>query len=145
MGSFDLLSYHLMAEYTHLMEILFAARVTFTWNEQTRELFMHNRFNQAEQMVCIEASVDRTEQDIMTDRYTKSWIRRYAAAVCRLMLAEIRGKFSTLPGAGGGVTLNAGELRQAAQTEIDACLMDIEQYITDRPEEYGVGSTFLFG
>jgi hypothetical protein len=145
MGTFDLLSYHLMGEYTKLMEILFAGRVTYTWNEQTRELFLHHRFSMAEQMVAIEATIERTEQDIMSDRYANPWIRRYAAAMCRLMLAETRGKFSTLPGAGGSITLNAGELRQAAQQEIEACLQEIDDYIADKPDEYGMGAHFVFG
>lgn len=145
MGTFDLLSYHIMAEYTKLMEILFAARITFTWNEQSREIWLHHRFQHAEPVVCIEATSERTEQDIISDRYAKPWIRRYSAAVCRLMLSEIRGKFSSLPGAGGSISLNAGELRQSAQAEIEACIADIESYVVDKPEEYGVGTQFLFG
>lgn len=145
MGTFDLLSYHIMAEYTKLMEMLFAARLTFTWNEQTRELMIMNRFAMNERMVCIEATEERTEQDIMSDRYARPWIRRYAAATCRIMLAETRGKFSTLPGAGGGITLNAAELRQAGNAEIEACLQDIDSYIIDKPEEYGMGAHFTFG
>ena len=145
MGTFDLLSYHIMAEYTKLMEILFAARITFTWNEQTREIWLHHKFSQAEPVVCIEATEERTEQDIMSDRYAKPWIRRYAAGMCRIMLAEIRGKFSSLPGASGSITLNAGELRQTGQAEIQACLDEIDNYTADRPEEYGMGTTFLFG
>jgi hypothetical protein len=127
------------------MEILFAARITYTWDEQTRELHLHHRFPYHERMVCIEATTERTEQDIMSDRYAKTWIRRYAAAVCRLMLAEVRGKFSALPGAGGSTSLNAGELRQAAQTEMEACMQDIDDYIADKPDEYGMGAHFVFG
>lgn len=145
MGTFDLLSYHLMAEYTSLMEILFAARVTFTWNEQTRLLWIHQRFAMNERNVAIEATVERTEQDILTDRFCKTWIRRHAAATCRMMLAEVRGKFSSLPGAGGSVTLNASDLRQAAQMEFDALLAEIRDYTVDMPENFGNGTTFLFG
>ena len=137
MGTFDLLSYHIMAEYTKLMEILFAARVAFTWNEQTRTLQLQNRFPFSERQICIEATTERTEQDLLTDRYTRVWMRRYALAVTRLILAETRGKFSSLPGAGGAITLNASDLRQAATTEIEACLLEIEQYVADKPEEYG--------
>ena len=144
MGTFDLLSYHIMGEYTKLMEILFAGRITFTWNEQSRTLHMHNRFPFSERQVAIEATVERTEQDLLVDRYTRVWLRRYALATVRLMLAETRGKFASLPGAGGSITLNAAELRQAAATEIEACLMEIEQYIADKPEEYGKFD-FTFG
>lgn len=145
MGSFDVLSYHIMSEYTKLLEMMFAGRITYTWNEQTRELFLHHRFSMGEQMVSLEVTQERTEQDLLTDRYTKSWIRRYAGAMCRLMLAEVRGKFSTLPGAGGSVTLNANDLRAAAKEEIDNCMQEIADYVADRPEEYGMGTQFLFG
>jgi hypothetical protein len=145
MGTFDLLSYHLMSEYTKLMEMLFAARITFTWNEQKRELFIHHRFPMNERMVCIEATTERTEQDLLTDRYTRAWLRRYSCATARLILAETRGKFSSLPGAGGAVTLNASDLRQAAQQEIEACLQEIDDFIADKPDEYGMGCQFVFG
>lgn len=145
MGTFDLLSYHIMGEYTKLMEMLFAARITFSWNEQTRELHLHHRFPYRERMVCVEATVERTEQDIMSDRYAKSWIRKYAGGVCRLMLAEIRGKFSSLPGAGGSISLNANELRQAGNEAIAECLDEIDNYIADKPDEYGIGTQFVFG
>jgi len=145
MGTFDLLSYHLMSEYGKLMETLFATRIVFSWNEQTRELWMHQNFPYGETVVMIEATAERTEQDILTDRYAKTWVRRYAAASVRLMLSEVRGKFSTLPGAGGAVTLNASDLRQAASAEIETLLEEITYYVADRPEEWGSGSTIVFG
>ena len=89
--------------------------------------------------------MERTEQDIMTDRYVVPWIRRYATALARVMLAEIRGKFSTLPGAGGGITLNANDLRMAAKDELTQCLEEIDNFLVDNPGEYGMSSSFLFG
>jgi len=145
MGTFDLLSFHLMGEYTSLMEQLFSTRITFNWNEQTRHLQLYTRFPESEPVVSIEATVERTEQDIMTDRYARTWIRKYAAATARLMLAEIRGKYSTLPGAGGSVSLNSADLRQAAQTALEQCIQEIEDYVVDKPDEYGMGTQFLFG
>jgi hypothetical protein len=145
MGTFDLLSYHIMAEYTKQMEVLFAARLTFTWHEQSRELWIHHRFPFSEPMVSVEATVERTEQDLLTDRYTRPWLRRYALATSRLMLAEIRGKYGTLPGAGGGISLNASDLRMAAKEEIDVCIQEIDDFIADRPEEIGLGAFYTMG
>lgn len=145
MGTFDLLSFHLQAEYSSLLEILFAARIAFSWNEQTRQLHIHHKFPFNERMVCVEATVERTEQDIMSDRYVAAWIRKYVGGLARIMLAEVRGKFSTLPGASGSVTLNATDLRTAGQTMIEECMSDIEDFITDKPDEYGMGSQFVFG
>lgn len=145
MGTFDLLSYHIISEYVELLEILFAGRITFTWNEQKRELWLHHRFPFAERMILLEVAVERTEQDIINDRYLRPWIRRFATAQARLILAEIRGKYSTLPGAGGSVTLNASDLRAEAEKQIQQCLDDLDAYVSDLPEEYGMGTQFLLG
>jgi hypothetical protein len=145
MGTFDLLSFHLMAEYTELMEMLFAGRITFTWNEQRRELWIHQRFPFHERMCLVEAAIERTEQDIISDRWCRPWIRKYAAAQARLMLAETRGKYASLPGAGGGVTLNASDLRQKATEDIQACMDEIDNYQVDKPEDYGIGAQFVLG
>lgn len=145
MGTFDLLSYHIMSEYTKTMEQLFAARVTFTWNEQTRELVLHHRFPFSERMVLVDASVERTEQQLLSDRICRPWLRKWAIAEASMMLANIRGKFQTLPGAGGGVSLNASDLRQQATTDMESLMADIDDYVADTPEEWGMHSTFTFG
>lgn len=143
-GNFDMLSYHLMTEYKKTYEMIFAQRIQWNWSEQTRELtlFQNIPYNM---LLAIECTYERTEQDIMTDRLCNPWVRRYASAQARLMLAEIRGKFSTLPGAGGGITLNANDLRMAAEKEIENCLAEIDNFLVDNPAEWGMSSSMLFG
>lgn len=145
MGTFDLLSYHMISDYVKNMEQLFAAKVTFTWNEQTRELYLHKRFPFREKYVLIEASIERTEQDLLVDRNTKPWLRRFATAQARLMLAESRGKFATLAGPNGGTSLNASDLRMAAQEEMQQCYDDIENYLIENLEEWGPGQAITIG
>lgn len=47
----------------------------------------------------------------------KQWIRKYCLALCKEMLGQIRGKFTTIPIPGESVTLNHSELLSQAQTE----------------------------
>ena len=47
----------------------------------------------------------------------KQWIRKYALALCKEMLGQIRGKFTTLPIPGESVTLNHSELLSQAKDE----------------------------
>tara|TARA_R110000824_G_scaffold70902_1_gene181726 strand:+ start:7026 stop:8294 length:1269 start_codon:yes stop_codon:yes gene_type:complete len=47
----------------------------------------------------------------------KQWIRKYAVALCKEMLGQIRGKFATIPIPGESVTLNATELLSQAKEE----------------------------
>jgi hypothetical protein len=47
----------------------------------------------------------------------KQWIRKYALALCKEMLGQIRGKFTTIPIPGDSVTLNHSDLLSQAKAE----------------------------
>ena len=47
----------------------------------------------------------------------QQWIRKYALALCKEMLGQIRGKFTTVPIPGQSVTLNHSELLSQAKAE----------------------------
>ena len=47
----------------------------------------------------------------------KQWIRKYSLALCKEMLGQIRGKFTTIPIPGESVTLNHAELLGQAKEE----------------------------
>ena len=47
----------------------------------------------------------------------KQWIRRFALALSKEMLGQVRGKFSTIPIPGESVTLNASDLLSQAKEE----------------------------
>tara|TARA_R100000008_G_C3584327_1_gene170979 strand:- start:1567 stop:2889 length:1323 start_codon:yes stop_codon:yes gene_type:complete len=58
----------------------------------------------------------------------KQWIRKYALALCKEMLGQIRGKFTTIPIPGESVTLNHSELLTQAkeeQTQLKEKLMEM--------------------
>ena len=60
----------------------------------------------------------------------KQWIRRFALALTKEMLGQIRGKFSTVPIPGESVTLNGADLLGQAATE-QAALRDELKSILD--------------
>jgi len=49
----------------------------------------------------------------------KQWIRRFALALTKEMLGQVRGKFSTIPIPGESVTLNHSDLLSQAKEEQD--------------------------
>ena len=57
----------------------------------------------------------------------KQWIRKYSLALCKEMLGQIRGKFTTIPIPGDNVTLNASDLLSQAKAEQD----DLKQKLTE--------------
>lgn len=144
MGKFDLLSYHMVSSYIKTMQQLFAAEIQFTWDERERQLWIMKDFTVPEQVI-VDATLERTEQDLLTDRDTAIWLQTYATAQCRYMLADIRGKFGSLPGAGGGITLNAADLRQKADAEVMQCMDDIDNFVANDKVNVGLASDFVLG
>lgn len=143
-GSFDLLSYHLVANYIELMERMFASKINYVWRERNRELTIFNTTGRKE-IVLIECTVERTENDLMTDRRTEDWLKRWTVAEAQERLSEIRGKFASLPGAGGGISLNASDLHQKSIEGKERCINEIKTYVVDSPEYFGGHSTFIMG
>ncbi len=144
MGTYDLLSYYMITQYVETMELLFAGRLTFTWDERNRRLDIFQTI-QTPEVVTMEVAVERSEQDIITDRWCRNWIRRFSLAQSRLMLAEIRGKYQSLPGAGGSITMDANELRATSKEEMDLCYQELDEYVIENLEEYGSGSVVVMG
>lgn len=144
MGTFDLTSFHLVSEYIEQLEHLFATRLVFSWHETDRVLSFHTSFVRPER-VLLDTMIERTEQDLLKDRYTKRWIERYTLAEAMLMLSQIRGKFASLPGAGGGISLNASELAANSEAIKQELMQQIDDYVVDKPEDAGIGSAFILG
>jgi hypothetical protein len=98
-------------------------------------LKLYKRVQQKE-YVLIEAAAEKTEQEMLIDRWMTQWIQGWALSECREMLGMIRSKFGSLPGAGGGISLNGSELLQQANEEKTELLRQINDY------EVGNGTTF---
>ena len=61
----------------------------------------------------------------------KQWIRRFALALTKEMLGQIRGKFATVPIPGESVTLNASELLGQAASEQNALREELKTLLND--------------
>ena len=63
-----------------------------------------------------------------------NWIQKYATALAKQTLGEVRSKYKTLPGPGGGAQLNGQELKQEAKEELavleEVLLTEIEEPAT---------------
>jgi len=124
----DVLSIHLVHSLGEEYERLFAGNLMFEWIESSRELNILRRLYRDERVV-LECVMERTEQELLVDRWAKQWLQGWALSECFEQLGMIRSKFSTLPGAGGGLSLNGSELLSLAteqQTELLRQIQDFE-------------------
>jgi hypothetical protein len=144
MGTYDLVSYHLISDYIEQLEQLFATRVTYTFDEGSREFFIFQRITRDER-ILLDCTIERTEQELITSRYTKPWIERWALGEAKLILSQIRGKYASLPGAGGGVALNAADLSASAEQDFMRCDQEVDDFVVNDIENLGIGSELIIG
>jgi len=70
--------------------------------------------------------------------YFISWMQRYALAICKGILGEIRGKYATLPSPQGGAQLNGPALIAESQREMEL----LENQLLQEIEEPAVFTTY---
>lgn len=68
----------------------------------------------------------------------RNWIQKYALAIAKGILGQIRGKYKTLPGPGGGSQLNGEELVAQSREEKEF----LEKQLIDEFEEPAMFSMF---
>ena len=117
--------YDALAQHREHLGKMFGENYTFTWNTVTKKLLLHRKVK-ADDTVFLHVYKNRANEELLQDPYCLPWLKEYALATAKLMLAEARGKFNTIAGPQGGTTMNADQLRQDAQTEIDK----LEQELT---------------
>lgn len=144
MGTFDMLTYHLVSAYMEELETLFANRIMFNWNELERELGVFQRVGKKER-VLVDAFFERTEQDLMIDRQTSLWLQRWALAEAKMILSQSRGKFTSLPGPNGTTSLNGSELQAQAETEKTDLRAQLEDGSMQNFTGIGMRAHFIMG
>jgi hypothetical protein len=120
-------TYDFFAQYRETINRVAATDIQYIWNPVTKKLKLLRRMR-ADTTVLIHVHLERNEEQLMVDPYIKSWIRDYALAYCKRMLGEARGKFSSLPGAQGGVTLNGAEMKAEADALIEKLEFELTNY-----------------
>lgn len=143
-GTFDMLSFALMSQYMKELEQLFASRIMHQWVESTRELRLYQRIVFPER-VLVDATVERTEQDLLTNRATAMWLQSWAVAECKMMLGSIRGKYLNLPGPNGSTSLNGSDLMAQAQSEMAALIEELNDPAMGNYEDVGLAAHFTIG
>lgn len=65
----------------------------------------------------------------------RSWILRYGAAMVKEMLGYVRGKYTTIPIPGAEVTMNGAELVSQGQSEKEALLAQLREFLGKMSKE----------
>ena len=143
-GTFDMLSFGMMSMYMKELEQMFASRIMHQWVESTRELRLFQRIVLPERLL-LDATIERTEQDIITNRNSALWIQSWALMECKRMLAQVRGKYLNLPGPNGSTSLNAQDLNSQADTAREQLMEELLDPAMGNLEDVGLAAHFVIG
>lgn len=127
-GVIDILSIQLLQSLAEEYERIFAGNLMYDWDESSRQLTILRKIYRDEKVV-LECVMERTEQELLTDRWVKQWLQAWAESELILMLGHRRSKYGSLPGPNGGITLNGSELMSQGtemQVELLRQLSDFE-------------------
>lgn len=114
----DILSMHLLSSLSEEFQRLFAGDLTFLWDEPSRELFITRKVSRNEKVI-IECQMERSEQEILLDRWSKQFIQNWALAECKYMIGMSRSKYTSgTPGAAGTINLNGEMLISEARQDM---------------------------
>lgn len=130
-----LATYDALAQHRETLGRLFGAEMMFTWNHTKHTLIVHRKVR-SDDDVFMHVYNYRPETELFEDTYAKPWLKDYALAQCKMMLAEARGKFATLAGPQGGTTMNADQLKNDAMSELEKLELDLLNF-RDGSSGYG--------
>jgi hypothetical protein len=65
----------------------------------------------------------------------RAWILKYGAAIAKEMLGFVRGKYSSIPIPNAEVTLNGSDLITQGQTEKDALITQLREFLDKLTKE----------
>lgn len=124
----DLVSIHLMGQLAEVFEKIFAGNLTYTWDEASRQLQIHRNLTNVQERVVLEVVMERTEQELLVDRWSKQWLQGWAMAELKEILGMIRSKYSSVSGPNGGLTLNGDMLISEARLDFENLVNEILNY-----------------
>jgi hypothetical protein len=108
---------------------MFGGYLNYKYNRTTKEITIMRRPRADAETILLWTENYKPDFTLLTDIYSKPWLRDYTLGMCMLILGEARSKFSTLPGPQGGSTLNGTDLISRGQAVIDKCMEDLKNYV----------------
>lgn len=119
--------YDALAQHRKILARMFGGYLQFTFNTVTKSLLVHRKLR-ADEDVFLRVYVERPEEELLNDRWAKSWLRSYATAKAKLMLSEAYSKFAQITGPQGGTTLKGDKLATEAMQEIEKLEISLRNY-----------------
>jgi len=123
-------TWELFSQYRETLGRIFGSEIDFIWNRNSNVISIMRKAAGVE-TVMIAVFVRKHEDALITDAYSRPWLRDYALAQCKMMLGDARDKYpGGFPGPNGMVTLNGAALKGEANAEFQRLEVELQNFVT---------------
>jgi hypothetical protein len=135
-----LATYDFYTQYVELAARMFGGFINYTFNPVTKKLQLISLPKGSGEEILLWTYNLKPETNLLQDYQISQWIRDYTVAATKMIIGEAREKFGTIAGPQGGGTLNGTAMKGEAQTQIDALLLQLTNYVDgSQPLTFVVG------
>jgi len=124
-----LATYDYYTQYVELAARMFGGYVNFTWNPVTKKIQLVRNWKGTGENVLLWTYNLKPEINLLSDFQISQWIRDYMVANCKYIIGEAREKFGQIAGPQGGGTLNGTAMKAEAQSQMDAQIEQLKNYV----------------
>jgi hypothetical protein len=124
-----LATYDFYSQYVELAGRMFGAYMNYTFNQVTKKLQLIRDPKGTGENVLLWVYQVKPEIQLLSDYQIQQWIKDYMVAASKMIIGEAREKFGTIAGPQGGGSLNGSAMKAEAQTQIDALLGQLVNYV----------------
>lgn len=124
-----LATYDFYTQYVELAARMFGGFINYTWNPVTKKLQLIRDPKGNGETVLLWCYNLKPEVNLLQDFQISQWVRDYMVAASKMIIGEAREKFGTIAGPQSGTTLNGTAMKAEAQTQMDALLGQLVNYV----------------
>jgi len=123
-----LLNYELFKDYEFQVDRMFGGQIDFNFNSITKKLTLIRKTYGNGETILMQTYNLKPLVQLLVDYRSLTFIKEYAYCLAKHSLGEAREKFGSIPGPGGGTTLNGAALKAEAMAEMDKLHEDISNF-----------------
>jgi hypothetical protein len=108
---------------------MFGGYLTYTFNRVTKKLVINRSFKNGEgEEILAWVDILKPEEQLLQDPYIGVWLQDFTLAELKCILGEARELYSSLPGPGGGTSLNGAAMKQGGMQDKERLFKDLLLY-----------------
>lgn len=124
-----LATYDLYAGYIELAARMFGGYVIYTFNSVTKEIRFVRDFKGSGEKILLWTDNLKPEIILLQDPQIGVWISSWVLGQAKIMIGEAREKFASIPGPGGGTTLNGTAMKAEGKEMHEKLLEELARYV----------------